>query len=62
MGLLEWLMFWKNDEPDGDSYEVEGCFTLPTEVDPDTDAGLSNVANDCVPDLTVADGNPAAEA
>jgi len=41
MGLLDRLMFWRNDHNDGESeieeiepvdgYTVDGCFTLPAE-------------------------------
>ncbi|MDH3294580.1 MAG: hypothetical protein OER95_09710 [Acidimicrobiia bacterium] len=39
MGILDRLMFWRDDKADGgiDGFEVEGCFTLPATPTVDTD-------------------------
>ncbi len=55
MGLLDKLLFWRNDEPE---FDVEGCFTLPgAELDGDDAA---EEAADCAP--TTVEATPTDEA
>jgi len=60
MGLLDKLMFWKDDEPE---FTVDGCFTLPESASDDPAHGSLPVDEGPVSglDLSGIDGSPLTE-
>jgi len=55
MGLLEKLMFWKEETTELD-YDVKGCFTLPTDAENlDPGDAIADVASEVDGSITNSD-------
>ncbi len=55
MGLLDKLMFWKEDTSEIE-FDVKGCFTLPSDLDPvDPGTAVDNVASKVDGNITKPD-------